>query len=309
MNIMTLTLNPAFDLHCTVKNFAPYHENLAHIDSHEAGGKGVNISRALRAGGVENLCFVVLGEENGDSFAKRLSSEGISYRSLTVAGRIRENITIHTEGADETRVSFSGFSADDGLLTCVEGELDAQIGAESVVTLTGRVPDGISVSAVKAFLKKLQKKGARVVIDSRSFTTEDLLEVKPWLIKPNEEEIALYAEEEVEDVSLAAEAARRLHRGGIENVMLSLGARGALLVCAEGAYLAVPPVVEVKSTIGAGDSAIGGFLAAASVGASSAEALRLAVAYGSAACITEGTRPPKREDIEKILPLIDVKMI
>ncbi|MBR2354427.1 MAG: 1-phosphofructokinase family hexose kinase [Clostridia bacterium] len=309
MNIVTLTLNPAFDVHCTVPHFAPYHENLARIDANEAGGKGVNISRALTVNGVENLCFVVLGEENGDSFAKRLQTDGMRYRALTVAGRIRENITVHTEGADETRISFPGFPTDESLLSLVEQELSEEIGESTMVTFTGRVPDGISMEAVKKFLRGLQKKGARIVIDSRSFSLDDLVEMKPWLIKPNQEEISAYLGREIKGFSEVASAARKLHEKGIENVMISLGAKGALLVCREGAWIATPPVVDAKSTIGAGDSSIGGFLAAAKDGTPADICLCRAVAYGSAACMTEGTRPPRKEDVASILPLIELKTV
>ena len=104
MNIITLTLNPAFDVHCFIKGFAPYHENLATITENDAGGKGVNISRALTSCGVENLALVVLGEENGESFTRSLEADGIIYRSISVKGRIRENITVHTDNAPETRI-------------------------------------------------------------------------------------------------------------------------------------------------------------------------------------------------------------
>ena len=70
MNIVTLTLNPAFDIHCYAQDFQPFHENLARITANDAGGKGVNISRALTVNGVENTALVVLGEENGDSFRR-----------------------------------------------------------------------------------------------------------------------------------------------------------------------------------------------------------------------------------------------
>ena len=309
MKIVTLTLNPAFDVHCTVPNFAPYHENLARIDAHEAGGKGVNISRALTVNGVDNLCFVVLGEENGDSFSKRLLQDGMTWRALTVAGRIRENITVHTEGADETRISFPGFPTDQSLLLKVKEALSDDIGEGTMVTFTGRVPDGISMSAVKAFLKELRDKGARIVIDSRSFSLADLCEMKPWLIKPNQEEISMYLGREIDGFSEVLDSARELFEKGIENVMISLGAKGALLVSGEGAFVAEPPVIEARSTIGAGDSSIGGFLAAAKAGAGSGEMLRFAVAYGSAACMTEGTRPPKREDVEALLPRISLRKI
>ena len=304
--IVTLTLNPAFDMHCTVDRFAPYHENLARIDTYEAGGKGVNISRALSVNGVENLCFAVLGEENGDSFLKRLAADGIPCRTLTVPGRIRENITIHTEHADETRISFSGFTADESLLARVSEALDEEIGEGTMVTFTGRVPEGMSMSSVKAFLRELQKKGARIVIDSRSFSLADLLEMRPFLIKPNQEEISVYLGREIESFSEVLDAARELYGKGIENVMISLGAKGALLVSSEGAYVAEPPVIEARSTIGAGDSSIGGFLAATKEGFSAPERLCRSVAYGSAACMTEGTRPPRREDVASLLPQITV---
>lgn len=309
MNILTLTLNPAFDVHCTVENFAPYHENLAHVNAREAGGKGVNISRALTVNGVENLCFVVLGDENGDSFAKALERDGMSYRSLTVSGRIRENITIHTPGADETRISFPGFPTDEGLLSRVTAEVEALVAEGDFVTFTGRVPAGLPMPAVKEFLKALQKKGAKIVIDSRSFSLADLVEMKPWLIKPNQEEISEYLGRSVESFEEVLKAARELYAQGIEHVMISLGAKGALLVSEEGAFVAEPPVIKALSTIGAGDSSIGGFLAAAREGADAPRMLCSAVAYGSAACMTEGTRPPLAEDVKTLLPKIRVKML
>lgn len=307
MKIITLTLNPAFDIHCTVEHFAPYHENLAHMNAYEAGGKGVNISRALTANGVENLCFVILGDENGDGFAKKLTADGMTYRALTLPGRIRENITVHTEGADETRISFPGFSVDEATLAHVEALLASEMDEETVVTFTGRVPSGLPMTSVKAFLRNLQGKGAKVVIDSRSFSLDDLTEVKPWLIKPNEEEISEYLGRNVTEFREVADAAKTLHEKGIEHVMISLGAKGALLVCADGAYVATPPKVSVLSTIGAGDSSIGGFLAAAKEGEMAEGCLRRAVSYGSAACMTEGTKPPKAEAVREILAKVTVE--
>ena len=93
MKIITLTLNPAIDMHCYAENFEPFHENLAKITSTDAGGKGVNISRALTLNGVDNLALVVLGSENGKSFADSLKADGMELAEIYVDGRIRENIT------------------------------------------------------------------------------------------------------------------------------------------------------------------------------------------------------------------------
>lgn len=307
MKIITLTLNPAFDIHCYVEHFAPYHENLARITDYDPSGKGINISRALCAGGVDNLAFAVLGDENGDSFVKGLEKSGLTLRTVTVKGRIRENITLHTEGADETRISFSGFSADESLLDRTLEALESEIEEGSLITFTGRVPGGIGMPAIQKFLSELTRRGAHVVIDSKSFGLSDLIDAKPWLIKPNEEEISEYLNRPIEHFEEVLSAARELHESGIENVMISLGGKGALLVCREGAFVATPPSIRPLSTIGAGDSSVAGFLAAAAAGESSADCLKRAVSYGTSACLTEGTRPPRSEDLAPVYRQVTVK--
>ncbi len=295
--IITLTLSPAFDLHCDCHAFAPYRENLAKITSRDIGGKGVNISRALTQNGADHLAIVALGKENASDFEARLKKDGIPYRAIYREGRIRENITLHTDKRGETRISFEGFCADDRLLEEAEAIIcQCADPADTIVTLTGRVPNGISMQSVKHFLKRLQVCGSKIVIDSKSFEREDLLEVKPWLIKPNEEELASYAEH----TSSAKEAAKQMFASGIEQVMISLGSNGAILACRDGIFSAVPPRIAVRSTIGAGDSMIAGFLAAYTSGKSAADCLRTAVAYGSAACTTDGTQPPLPSEINKI---------
>ena len=96
MKIITLTLNPAFDVHCSADHFEACHENLAVITEREAGGKGVNISRALSMNGVPNLALLAVGDENGADFCRELDKDAMTYDVIELKGRIRENITIHT---------------------------------------------------------------------------------------------------------------------------------------------------------------------------------------------------------------------
>ena len=309
MKIITLTLNPAFDVHCSAEHFEACHENLAVITEREAGGKGVNISRALSMNGVPNLALLAVGDENGADFCRELDKDAMTYDVIELKGRIRENITIHTKDAPETRVSFTGFDTDESLLAKFEEKLLPTLENGDLVTFTGRVPSGISMDAVKAFLEKIKAAGARVVIDSRSFEKDDLVQMKPWLIKPNEEEIAVYLDREINSFEDVIDGARELRESGIENVMISLGSKGALLVCEDGAYVARPPKIEALSTIGAGDSSIGGFLAAALEGNAYGEMLRRAVSYGSAACLSAGTRPPVAEDVARIYDKVLIEKI
>ena len=307
MKIITITLSPAFDVHCEADSLLLGHENLLRIIRREAGGKGVNISRALLAGDIDSLTVVVLGTENGEDFAKCLQEDGLCVTPIFTSGRIRENVTVHNRSGEETRFSFEVESTNASVLESLWDVLKEHELGDTFVTLTGRIPAGIPLPIVKELVRELQNRGARVIIDSRSFSLSDLAECTPYLIKPNEEEISKYMGKDVGSIDEAIEAASVIHDLGIENVMITLGGDGAVLVSDDGAWSAKAPSIIPISTIGAGDSSIAGFLSAISKGYSKAEALRAAVAYGSAACLTEGTRPPRKEDIERIAPNIKIE--
>lgn len=302
MKIVTLTLNPAIDVHCIAKTFVNLKENFADISSRQSGGKGVNVSRALTSNGIKNTALIIVGEDNGDSFVKELAGQLDETAIIAVPGRIRENITIHApEG--ETRLSFSGFAVNADVLTKVDKILENILDEGSFLTLTGSLANGISVCDIKPMLAKYREKGVRIVIDSRSFKLCELVEIKPWLIKPNEQEISEYFGREFCELDEILPEAKKLHESGIENVMVTMGEKGALLVSDEGAFVATAPKVKVISTIGAGDSSIAGFM----TGTDSVDRLKKAISFGSAACMTEGTLPPKKEDVNKISENIVVK--
>lgn len=298
MKIYTITLSPAYDVHATAPSLFVHHENLAHVKSRDAGGKGVNISRALSYNGVENTAVVVLGRDNCADFKAALEADKMSYIGIEKDGRIRENLTVHVEGEDETRISFSGFSLDNSILSEVEDLLS--VDENTIVTFTGSIPKGVDMPEVKKLLARLKSKGGKIVVDSRSFTLNDLIEVSPWLIKPNSEEIAAYSGKEVNCFADCLDFAKKLLFDDIENVMISLGEKGALLVTEKVTVTAVPPTISALSTIGAGDSTIAGFIAAYSMGKDDAECLKVATSYGTAACLLEGTTPPTKENVVKI---------
>lgn len=306
MGIYTLTLNPAYDVHAYTEKFIPFHENLAGLLSREAGGKGVNIARALLANGVANTAVVVLGKDNAGDFVRELKEAGVHGVFLEKEGRIRENLTIHTGDGAETRISFTGFSVTDDVLTEIREKLPVKAG--DTVTFTGRVPDGIGMESAKAFLISLREQGVKIVLDSKSFSVQDIVEVRPWLIKPNQEEISAYFSCAIESFRQAADKAGAFSEHGIENVMITLGSQGAALLSGGHLYMATPPGVNAVSTIGAGDSTIAGFLAAAERGLDVSACLKNAVACGTAACLTSGSLPPRQEDIQAIRNQVGTKV-
>lgn len=222
-------------------------------------------------------------------------------------GRIRENLTIHGADGRETRISFMGFSVTEEILSEIGEKIHG--GAGDIVTLTGRMPDGIGLESAKSFLIALREKGVRVVLDSRSFPAEDIMEVRPWLIKPNQEEISAYFGCTIENFRQAVQKAEVFSEHGIENVMISLGSQGAALLSGGCCHVAAAPEIDAISTIGAGDSSIAGFLAAAAKGADAEECLRNSVACGTAACLTDGSQPPRREDIQLLRQRIKMRVI
>ena len=297
MKIITLTLNPAFDVHCTANGFLPYHESIVQITSREAGGKGVNISRALTAAGRKSTAVVIVGKENGDEFCRMLERDALSFVPILQDGRIRENLTLHEDHNPETRISFGGFALTDAAL-CELEHLIGAIGTDTVVTFTGSIPSGTNARPLLSMLQTAKKKGAKIVIDSRSVTLSEILDFKPWLIKPNRDEIEAYIGKSVETTEDAVQIAKTLCASGIENVMISLGKNGAVLATSEDCFYAKAPTIDVISTIGAGDSMIAGFIDAICEGLSPQACLTRAVAFGTAACLRNGTKPPIPTEIE-----------
>lgn len=307
MRIYTITLNPAYDVHAETKIFLPFQENAAKVLSRDVGGKGLNISRALQKNGVANTAIVVIGKENGEEFSFAAEEEGLQCLWVEQEGRIRENFTLHSDDGRETRISFSGFTVDAAVVDDVEKLIELE--EETIVTLTGSLPNGIPMYELKCLLQRLKENGVRIVIDSKSFSIEDILEIGPWLIKPNQEEISAYFKKEVKTFDDCKEISQELCEKGVENVMISLGAQGALLATADGVYRAVPPAIQAVSTIGAGDSAIAGFLTAWSQGEEPKRCLRLAVSFGTAACQKSGTSAPSPAEVLNVYQSVTIEKL
>ena len=295
MKIITLTLNPAYDVHCHVGELTVGKESLLTPVSRDAGGKGINIARALKVLGISSENIVVLGEASSVDFISLLEREGLNSRTVAVEGRIRENITVTEDSGRETRLSFPGFLADDELLYRVGEIVYPTVDFDTVVTFSGRLPEGITHGAMMDFLLGFKERGAKLVLDSHALSREDICLLGPWLVKPNLEEAPRYLGKDIENGAL------RLSEEGVENVVVSLGGDGAILASGGKLYRVRAPKIEPLSTVGAGDSSLAGFICAAACELSKENLLRFAVAMGSAACLAPGTSAPSREDFERLL--------
>ena len=146
-------------------------------------------------------------------------------------------------------------------------------------------------------MAEIKKRGVKIVIDSRSFSVKDLTDIKPWLIKPNEQEILSFIKKDHFSLNDLICVSDELCCNGIENVMISLGKDGAILNTGNKIFRAETPQLEIVSTIGAGDSTIAGFIVGYVNGLNTEKSFEKAIAFGSAACLTLGTNPPLKSDI------------
>jgi len=306
MKIITLTLNPAYDLHFIMKDFKLYKENYVESSILEAGGKGINISRALLKNNIASTAYVVLGKQNAADFVSQLKKDGLNFKELYCEGKIRENITIHTPNEPETRISRESRLFSGEILEKLSDELKQTVDDNTIVTFSGRLPKGLSLEKAERFLKELKSFGCRLVVDCNSFSMDSLLRIRPWLIKPNEQEVWSLTQKEIETMEQAMAAAKEISAMGIENVIISMGKDGAAMSSAELNCIAKAPGITPVSTIGAGDSMLAGFIGAFSRGADIEECFKTAVAFGTAACLTQGTLPPEPEDIENLKPEVRI---
>ena len=299
--IITITLNPAFDLHYGMEKFEIKKENYVRSLKCDAGGKGINITRALLVNGIDSIAYVILGRDNGERFEKLLKSDNMDYVALYTDGSVRENITIHPDNDKETRISLDNFSISNKELDTLCDMILEKMDSDTIVSFSGRIPKGVEKSAVIDFLKKLAATGAKVAVDSNSFSFDDLKLLRPWFIKPNEQEISTLLGRPVTTHEDALEIAKELVAMGVsEEVMISLGGLGSVFATKDTAFTVSVPNIHPLSTIGAGDSTVAGYIAGTASARPIPERLRLAAAFGSAACLAEGTRPPMPDDIASL---------
>lgn len=308
--IVTVTPNPSIDRTVTLPS--PLTRGAVHrITSvtSQAGGKGVNVARALTLAGVEALA--VLPAAANDPLVSALQSTGVSYRVVPTAEPARINLTITEPDGTTTKLNEPGATLDPAAVRALtDAVLDAAVGAAWVV-MSGSLPPGVPASWYGDVVALLAPLPCRVAVDTSdaplSALVASLHRGAPDLIKPNAEELAGvlgYSPQALEDAVAQGDpgpvvsAARQLVDRGIGAVLATLGAAGAVLVDQNGAWMATPPPIVPRNTVGAGDSSLAGYVRAEVGGAVPPQRLQMAVAYGSAAAALPGTTLPPPAEID-----------
>ena len=265
----------------------------------QAGGKGVNISRAAVSAAIPSIAVVPAEKE--DPFVLELLGAGIDCRPVRPAGDVRVNVTITEPDGTTTKLNSPGADVLPLHLELMAQAVLVRASGADWTVLAGSLPVGAPAGFYADLVRRLREVGGHVAVDTSEAPLQALVEAlpdaAPDLMKPNGEELASFtggdADELEADPEATAAAARQLIERGVGAVLATLGGNGAVLVTREGAWHATPPPTTVISTVGAGDSSLFGYLLGDIRGLPAPERLALAVAYGSAAAGLPGTTIPR----------------
>lgn len=291
--IHTLTANPSLDLFLEVTRLLG--DDISRVTGTrlDAGGKGVNVVRAAGLMGGRGLALGWCGGETGRRLKHLLKKEEIPFLFLEIAGETRTIYNIRERATGRIyRVNEPGprvGRADIGRLFETIASLPEK--APGIFAICGSAPPGTPPGFYARLIRVLAKQGIRTVLDSDNELFSRGAAARPDIIKPNLHELGRLAGRPVATRRETLRAARALLETGIGTVIVSMGSRGAMAVERRGAYLARAPRVRVKSTIGAGDALLAGFLVELDRGGGTAAALKTGVAAGSASVTRPGTAP------------------
>ena len=303
--IYTVTLNPALDKTVEIPGMALDTVNRITSMRTDPGGKGINVSKVIAKLGGESCAVGILGGESGRTLLAALEREGLRTHFRFVEGQTRTNLKIidralHTN----TDINEPGLTVSPADLDALLRDLLGMVREGDIVVLAGSLPQGAPQDTYRVWTAACREKGARVCLDADGVLLAEGLKAAPYLIKPNEDELSRLVGHRLTDTDELIAEGRRLLKGGVTRVVISLGEHGALYLRRNEVLYAEGLSVPVGSTVGAGDSVVAALAYAEAQGLSEEEAVRLSTAAGAANVMCSGTQAAEREAVEALLPKV-----
>lgn len=305
--IYTITLNPALDHFLDVDELRLDDANRVQGECLYAGGKGIDVSRAIRRLGGDSMALGFIGGHTGQVMIELLKAEGVTCYFTPIAQDTRRNIIVtaarrrtqtmlNSRGPMVTKSEWAAFLAHLTLLN-LRG---------AYVVVSGSLPRGVPSDAYRQIIALVQSRGARAVLDADGPCLKSGLRAKPFAIKPNVNELRRLTGKPLGSEAAILRAVEPVHRAGVDVVIVSRGSKGILLIGSRERYRATPPPVTVRSTVGAGDSAVAGFVFAYASGKGLEECVRMATAAGTAATLAPGNQLCRADDVRRLAPKVKV---
>ena len=304
--VATITLNPAYDLVGLSTPIELGEVNRVTTAGFHAAGKGINVAKVLKSLGIDVTVGGFLGKENQDGFQKEFSEAGIANRFQMVEGRTRINVKLTEPNGKVTDFNFSGFEITKQDWTRFVNDTLSWAGQFDMICVSGSVPPSIDLNDFTTWMKRLRSECMCLIFDSSREAFVAGLKALPWLVKPNHHELEIWAGRPLPELSDVVQAAHELRQQGIAHVVISLGEQGAMWVNASGAWMAKPPKCDVVSTVGAGDSMVGGLIYGLMMRQTSEHTLRLATAISALAVSKTNVGITDREQLARMMTEVEL---
>jgi len=310
-NIVTLTINPAIDVFVNVGRVEPTRKLRCSPPKRDPGGGGINVARVAHRLGGDVTAIYPIGGQIGKLLQRLVEREDIESLVTPSHVETRENFTTYEKSTGEQyRFVLPGSALHRAEWQAVLDRLASLLERPKFVVASGSVPPGVPDDFFARVVRHAKALGAKTVIDTSGAALAAVLDEGVTVLKPNLIELMEFVATPLDrDVDRIAACRKLAADGRAEMVALTLGEHGALLVTADQAWQALPLAIDVVSTVGAGDSFLGGLVAALAGGKSLEEAFRVAVAAASAAVLTPGTGLCQPEDVKRLLPKVKIREI
>ncbi len=306
--IITLTLNPAVDQTMVVSEVTLGEVNRVREVYLDPAGKGINVSRMVHRLGWPTIAFGFLAGEIGLLAEKALDNEGVQYHFVHVPGQTRLNVALIDESTGVlTNYNGRGLRVDEESVARLDEVLTFWLQAGSVLVLAGSLPRGMPEDTYARYIELAKAAGSKTILDADGEPLRLGLEAEPTLIKPNRPEAQRLLGRQLPNLEAVTDAARELAAARSTIVIISMGGNGAVYATKDGAWLAVPPEIELNSSVGSGDALVAGLAVALAGDRPLVEGLREGTAAGAATAQTAGTTPGSKEEVARLLPQVQIK--
>ncbi len=306
--IATVTLNPAIDKSVTVHRFEVGKTNRGEVRRTDAGGKGINVAKAVKQFGAEVCALGFVAGSNGHFIAEALSACGVLADFIGVPGETRVNLKIHDPVyGTETELNEPGFQVSPEHLEAIKKKLKEYAPRCEVMVFSGSLPPGAPPGIFAELISIARALGAKCMLDTAGLALRLGLEAKPLLIKPNRAEVEELLQERLSTRSQLVEAACRLLKMGTEKVVISLGPDGAVAATKQDLLSARPPSVTPQSSVGAGDAMLAALAYGEMKHLSFRESFCLAMAASAAAVTMEGSKVADLALVQSLLPQVQIE--
>jgi 1-phosphofructokinase len=300
--IYTVTLNPSLDYIVEVDQVTLGELNRTKNETIFPGGKGINVSQVLKRLDVDSRALGFLGGFTGEYIEKFLTSNGIHTDFVNVSEDTRINVKLKSD--KETEINAKGPNITEENFAALKRKI-RELTSEDILVLAGSIPSTMPESTYEELVKLCNENGTKFVVDAEGELLKKVLPLNPFLIKPNHHELGDLFNTVINSCEEVIPYGRELVRQGAQNVIVSLAEKGAVLINKDLALIATSPKGDVKSSVGAGDSMVAGFIATYDKTKSVEEAFRFSVAAGSATAFSIGLCT--REKMEGLLPQVKVE--